>query len=72
MRQFVVDDLHHHLLGLHGSEHVLAEGFLLHRFGELFGNLIVDVGIEQRAAHVFQCLGDVYLSDFAFALQYLE
>ena len=70
--EFVVNNLDHELRGLHGSEHVLAEGLLLHGVGEGFGHLVVDVGVEQGAAHVFEGFGYVDLGDLAFTFQYFE
>ena len=70
--QFVVHNLHHQLTGLHGGKHVHAHSLLLHGVSKCLGNLIVDVGIEQCAAHVFQRLGNINLSDFSFTFQNLE
>ena len=63
--QFIVHDLHHHLLRLHGVEHILPHRLLLDGLGELFGGLIVYVGIQQRAAYLFQGLGHVDLGNLA-------
>ena len=65
-------NLHHQLAGLHGGQHVHTYRLLLHGVSKVFGNLVVDVGIEQRAAHVFQRFSYVNLGDFPLTLQYLE
>ena len=65
-------DLDNHLLRLHGSEYVLANGLLLHVIAELLCNFVADIGIEQGSADVLHGLGNVYLGDFAFTLEYLE
>ena len=70
--KLVVNYLHHQLLGLQLVDHVLTQGLLLHGVGEGLGHLIVDVGVQQRAAHILQRLGDVDLRDSSFSLKYLE
>ena len=65
-------DFHHELAGLHACEHVLAQGLLLDGVGELLGYFIVDVGVEQGAAHVFEGFGHVDFGDAAFTFQYFE
>ena len=72
VRQFIVDDLHHQLAGFHGSKHVHTHCLLLHSISKGLGNLIVNVGIQQGATHVFQGFGNVNLGDFAFTFQYLK
>ena len=70
--QFVVHELHHELSRLDGRKHVHTQCLLLHRVGESLRHLVVYVGVEQCAAHVFQRFGNVDLGDFAFTLQYLK
>ena len=68
--EFVVDYLDHELLGLDGGEYVLSQCFLLDSVAEAFGYLVVYVGVEESAAYVLECLGDVDLGYLAFALEY--
>ena len=70
--QLVADDLGHHLSRLDGFEHVLAQGFLLHFVGEGLGNLVVDVGVDQRAADLLERLRDVDLGDAPLAFENFE
>ena len=70
--EFVVNYLHHQLTRLNGREHVHSKRLLLHRVGELLRHFIVNVGIEQRTAHVLQGFRNVYLGDFAFTFKYLK
>ena len=72
LSQLVVHDLYHPLLGLHGGEHILPQCLLLHGIGEGLGHLVIDIGVQQCATHVFQCLGNVNLGYLALALQNLE
>ena len=67
-----MDNLHHHLTGLYGCEHVLAQGFCLYGVGEGFRNLKVYVGVEQGTAHVLKGFGNVYFGYFALAFKELE
>ena len=71
-RKFVMDYLDHHLLRLDRRKHVLAQRLLLHVIAELLGYLVADIGIEKCPPDVFQCLGDIYFSDFPFSFQDLE
>ena len=67
--QFVVYDFYHQLAWLHGCQHVLPQCLLLYRVGKSLGHLVVHVGIEQCAAHVFQGFSHVDFGDFAFTFQ---
>ena len=67
--QLVVYNLYHQLARLHRCEHVLTQCFSLYRVGKILGNLIVDVGIQQCLAHIFQRFGHIDLRDPAFTLQ---
>ena len=67
-----MDDFDHELSRFDAGENVLSECLLLHRVGELLGNLEVHVGIKEGASHVFECFGDVDFCDFSFALQQFE
>ena len=71
-RQFVADDLGHHLSRLDGGQDILAQGFLFDGIGEGLGDPVVDVGVDQCAADLLQRLGDVDLGDAPLALQNLE
>ena len=70
--QLVADDLGHHLSRLDGFEHVLAQGFLLHFVGKGLGDLVVDVGVDQRAADLLERLRDVDLGDAPLAFENFE
>ena len=35
--------------------------------GKLLGHFIIDIGVKQRATHIFKCLGNIYLCDTALA-----
>ena len=72
LRKLIVHNLHHELARLHCREHVLTQGLFLHRVGERLGHLVVDISLNQCTAHVLECLGHIYLGDFAFTFQYLE
>ena len=72
LRQLVVHYLDHQLARLERREHALAQRFLFDAVGELLGHLVVDVGIEQRLAHVFEGFGHVQLRDPPFAFENLE
>ena len=72
LRQLVAHDLGHHLPRLDSRQHVLTQRFLLHLVGERLGDLVVDVGVDQRTADLFERLGDVDLCDAAFAFEDLE
>ena len=70
--QFVVNDLDHQLTRLDGCKHVHAQSLLLHLVGEVLGNLIVYVGIEQRTTHVLESLCNIDFGDLAFTLEDFE
>ena len=72
LSQLVVDNLHHELAWLDGGQHVHAQCFALHVVRETLGHFVVDIRIEQRAAHVLQRLGDIDLGDFSLTFQYLK
>ena len=67
-----MDDLDHHFAGLDGIEHVASERLGLDRIGELLGDLIVYVGVEQSPAYVLERLRYIYFCDFALTFQELE
>ncbi len=72
IREFVVHDLHHHLLRLHGREHIGADGLVLHPVAEILRHLVTDIGIQEGLADVLDGFRDVDFGDLAFTLQYLE
>src|SRR4029077_16988486 len=51
------------------AEHVLADGALLHAGDELLAELEVDIGLEQRLAHLAHGVCDVFFSEFALAAE---
>ena len=67
-----MNDLHHQLLRLDGIDYVLTESLLLDGVGEVFGNLVVDVGVKKCAAHILERLGNVYLGDFSLTFKDFE
>ena len=71
-RQLIVHNLHHQLLRLDGSQHILSQGFLLDRISKVLSNFVVDIGIEQGTTHILQSLSYINLGDFALTFQYLE
>ena len=70
--QFVMDDLHHHLLGLHGRQHILPHRLFLDFVAEILRHAEAHVGVQQGAADVFQRCGDVDFGDLSLAPQDLE
>ena len=72
LSQLVAHDLGHHLPRFDGFEHVLAQRLLFHLVGEALGDLIVDIGVDQRAANLFERLRDVDFGDAALALEDFE
>ena len=72
LRQLVVYDFHHHLVGLHGEQHILTECFGFHLVGKGLGDLVVHIGIEQCLAHLFERFGNIYFGNFSLTFQYFE
>ena len=70
--QLVVNQLHHQLSRLHGSEHVHAQRLLLHLVGEFLSHLIVNVGIEECTAHILHGFSHVDFCNLTFTLQDFE
>ena len=50
-------------------QHLRADGALLHAGDELLDELEVDVGLEQRLAHLAHGVGDIFLGELALAAQ---
>ena len=67
-----MDDLDELLVGREGAQDILAHRLRLHPLDEVLGDLEVDVGFEQRHAHVAQRLLDVRLGDPAGAADLAE
>ena len=67
-----MDYLHHHLLRLHGCQHVLPHGLGLHAVAELLCDLVAHVRVKQGAAHVLEGFGNIDFGDFAFTFKNLE
>ena len=72
LREFVVNDLHHHLLRFDSGKDILAHGLYLDPVAELLRHLVADVSVKQRTAYILQSLSDIDVSNLAFALQDLE
>jgi hypothetical protein len=64
-----MDELDEVLLGREAPQHLLAEGVALDGLDELLDDADVDVGLEERQAHVAQRLLDVLLGDLSLAAQ---
>ena len=72
VREFIVDNLHHHLLRFHRCQHIGAQSLFLYPVAEFFRDLVADVRVEQRPANLLDGFGYVYFGDFPFTLEYLE
>ena len=70
--ELVVDDLHHGLTGGEALQDVLADRLLTDARDEVLDDLEVDVGLEQREAHLAHRGIDVGLADPAAAGQAAE
>jgi hypothetical protein len=70
--QFVVDDADHLLRRREALQDLGADRALLHLLDELFDELEVDVGFEQRLAHLAHGVFDVFLGDLALAAEPVE
>ena len=57
-RQLVLDDLHDLLAGRHGLQHPFAHRLFLNALQECSGDLEVDVGLQESAAHLAQPFPD--------------
>ncbi len=67
-----MDNLDHEFARLDGVDHIHAQSLGFYLVGKLLGYFEVDVGFEERAAHVLKGFGYVYLGDLAFTFEYLE
>ena len=70
--QLVVDDLHHHLTRLHRGQNLLTQGLLFDLVGDFLGNLVADIGVEQRAADFLHGVGHVDFSDISLSFKDFE
>ena len=70
--QLVVDDLHDLLAGRQALPDVLAERALAHVRDELLDDVEVDVGLEQREAHLAHRAGDRLLVEDAAPAEVAE
>ena len=67
--QLFVDDLDNHLRGSQAFHHLRADRPFCHGSGEILRNLVVDVGFQQRHAHLAHRVLDVGFRERAFASQ---
>ena len=65
--QLVVNDFYHQLAWVDRGDNVLAESLFLNGIGEVFSNIVVDIGVEQSAAHFLHGLCHVDFGNLAFA-----
>ena len=72
LRELLVDDLHDHLRRGQRLQHVLAHGPLFHGLDEVLDDLEVDIGLEERHAHLAHGLVDIILRQLAVTAQLLE
>ena len=70
--QFIANDLDHLLGGRERGQHFLAERLLADVVDQLFYDLEVDVGFQQRHTNFFQRLADVFFGQRALPAQVLE
>ena len=64
-----MDDTDDLLRGGEAAQHILADGALLHAGDELLDELEVDIGLEQRLAHLAHGVGDVFFGELALAAE---
>ena len=72
LRQFVVNELHHELSGLHRREHVHAQCLLLYGINESLCHLVVHVGLGQCPADILQRFRHIYLGNLSFTFEYFK
>src|SRR5262249_11319061 len=71
-RQFVIKNLNDLLAGRNAAQDRFTERVLFNTRDEIFGDLEIDVSIEQREANLPQRGVDVGLADFSVAAKILE
>lgn len=72
LSQFVMYNLNQQLSRLYGRQNLLTHGFFLYTVGETFGDLIVNVGIEQRTSYFLKRFRYIDFGNFTFTLQYFK
>ncbi len=65
-------NFNHKLTGRYGRKHILTQRLFLYNVGKGFGNLEVNVGIEQSAPYIFEGFGYVDLGNMALPLEQLK
>ncbi len=70
--QLVMENLHDLLAGRDTAQDFFAQRLVFHLGDELFRHLVIDVGLEEREAHLAHGVGDVHLRDRAVAAEILE
>ena len=70
--EFVVDDLHHHLLWFDRGQHACAYCLGFHSVAEFLGDFIVYVCVKECPADILESLRDVNFGYFAFSFEDLE
>ena len=70
--QFVADDFGHHLPRFDRLQHVLSESLLLDLVGKRLGDLVIDIGIDERTTNLFERLRNIYLGNTPFAFENFE
>jgi hypothetical protein len=72
LHEFIVEDFHDLLAGRDGAQHLRTDGLRLHGGDEVFGDLEIDIGLQQRHADVLHRIGDVGFADLGLAAELLE
>ena len=72
LRELVGHDLDGHLAGVDGLDDRLAQAGGLDAFGEILGDLEIDVRGHQRRAHLGQRRGDILLGELGEPTQVAE
>lgn len=72
LHHLVKNNLDDELTGGYALENFLTDGPFLDVIDELFGDLVVDIGIEEDTPDLAQGLGHIRLRDFALPAQSLE
>ena len=67
-----MDNLDHHLPRIDRCEYVLTESFLFNLLSEVACYVVVNIGIKQGTAHIFERFGDVNLGDAPLTFEYFE
>jgi len=70
--EFVLKDFDDLLAGRDAAQDVFAEGFFFYPGDEVFGDLVVDVGVEQGQPDFAEGIGDVLFADASLTAKVLE